>query len=57
MESEEWGSVWKNIVSGKPFLFYFLNDKIEIIKPRDDQVAFMASEEGFLLGFGNGLYI
>jgi hypothetical protein len=27
---------WKNIVLGKPFLFYWVNDEIQIIKYRDD---------------------
>ncbi len=35
---------YKDIVSGKPFLFYFLDDKIQIIKHRDDQIPSMRSD-------------
>ena len=47
----------KDIVSGKPFLFYFLDDQIEIIKHRDDVIPWMKSYKDCLVGFGNGFLI
>ena len=47
----------KDIVSGKPFLFYWVNDEIQIIKLRDDRIPEMRSDKDWLIGFGNGLYI
>jgi hypothetical protein len=47
----------KDIVSGKPFLFYWLTDKIEIIKHADDTIPYMGSNEEWLMDFGNGLAI
>ena len=28
----------KDVLNGKPFLFYFLDNKIEIIKHKDDKI-------------------
>ena len=36
---------WKDVVSGKPFLFYFLADQIEIIKHRDDRIPIIRSNK------------
>ncbi len=47
----------KDIVSGKPFLFYWVNGQIQIIKHRDDQFPFMRSHKDRLMEFGNGLEI
>ncbi len=47
----------KDIVSGKPFLFYFLDDEIQIIKHKDDQIPLMVSDKNWLMGFGWGLNI
>jgi hypothetical protein len=47
----------KDIVSGKPFLFYFLDDQIEIIKHADDQIPYMGSDKDWLMLFGFGLGI
>ena len=48
---------WKNIVSGKPFLFYFLEGQIQMIKHRDDEIPFRGSHKDWLMVFGGGLYI
>ncbi len=48
---------WKDIVSGKPFLFYWVNGQIQIIKHRDDQIPCMGSDKDYLMMFGYGLYI
>jgi hypothetical protein len=48
---------YKNIVLGKPFLFYWVNDEIQIIKHRDDQIPYMGSSKVWLFGFGGGLAI
>jgi hypothetical protein len=45
----------KDIKSGKPFLFYWVNDEIEIIRHRNDTTPVMGSDEVSLLWFGNGL--
>ncbi len=50
-------SHWKDIVSGKPFLFYWVNDEIQIIKHKDDQIPIMKSNNDWLMVFGNGLAI
>jgi hypothetical protein len=50
-------SDWKDITSGSPFLFYWVNDQIEIIKHRDDRIPFMRSDKNQLMGFEDGLYI
>ncbi len=46
-------SGWKDIVSGKPFLFYWVTDQIQIIKHRNDEIPFMASDKEWLMYFGN----
>ena len=48
---------WKDIVSGKPFLFYWVNGQIQIIKHKDDKIPFMRSNKDYLMNFGGGLYI
>ena len=48
-------SGYKDIVSGKPFLFYWVNGQIQIIKHRDDQIPFMGSDKDWLMEFGMGL--
>ena len=48
---------YKDIVSGKPFLFYWVNGQIQIIKHRDDVIPIMGSNKDWLLEFGNGLAI
>ncbi len=48
---------FKDIVSGKPFLFYWVNGQIQIIKHRDDDIPFMRSDKDRLMNFGNGLRI
>ena len=35
----------KVITSGSPFLFYLVNDEIEIMKHRDDQIPLMRSSK------------
>ncbi len=50
-------SDFKDIWSGKPFLFYWVNDEIQIIKHRDDEIPFMKSDKDWLMGFWNGFYI
>ena len=45
MESTSGSVSWKDIVSGKPFLFYFLADQIEIIKHRDDRIPIIRSNK------------
>ena len=47
----------KDISSGSPFLFYWVNGQIQIIKHRDDQIPFMKSDKDLLMVFGFGLYI
>ncbi len=47
----------KDITSGFPFLFYWVNDQIQIIKYKDDQIPFMASDKYRLIEFGFGLSI
>ncbi len=51
------GSGWKDITSGSPFLFYWVNDEIQIIKHKDDVIPIMQSVKDCLMGFGIGLYI
>ena len=50
-------SGYKDIVSGKPFLFYWVNGQIQIIKYRDDDIPYMGSDKDWLMVFGGGLYI
>ncbi len=47
----------KDIVSSLPFLFYFLDDQIQIIKHRDDKNPNMGSNKVWLMAFGGGLDI
>ena len=47
----------KDIKSGKPFLFYWVSDQIEIIKHRADRNPEMRSDKLWLLGFEDGLWI
>jgi len=47
----------KDIVSGKPFLFYCLENKIEIIEFRDDKIPCMVSDNNWLMLIGGGLAI
>ncbi len=44
-------------MSGKPFLFYWVNGQIQIIKHRDDEIPCMGSDKDWLMGFGWGLNI
>ena len=46
---------WKDIVSGSPFLFYFLDNEIQIIKHRDNMIPTMRSDKDWLMMFGYGL--
>ena len=57
MENSEGEYYCKDIVSGKPFLFYFLNDEIQIIKHKDDKIPFMRSDGDFIMSFGGGFEI
>ncbi len=42
----------KNISSGSPFLFYWVNGQIQIIEHRDDEIPFMGSDKEWLMVFG-----
>ena len=57
MRNSRGDSDWKDIVSGKPFLFYWLRDQIQIVKHRDDQIPIMRSDKDWLMKFGGGLEI
>ncbi len=57
MEFSREGSGCKDITSGKPFLFYFLNDQIQIIKHIDDKIPVMASNKNTLMKLFGGLSI
>ncbi len=57
VRSSSWIDYTKNITSGLPFLFYWVNDKIEIIKHREDVIPYMGSNEHDLMIFGGGLTI
>ena len=57
MTSSEGWPYSKDIVSGKPFLFYWLDDQIEIIKHRNNQIPWMESSENWIMVFGFGLWI
>ena len=48
---------YKDILSKKPFLFYWVNYQIKIIKHRGDRIPFMESYKYWLMWFGNGLGI
>ena len=47
---------YKDVVSGKPFLFYWVADQIQIIKQRDDIIVIMGSDNIFPI-FLDGLCI
>ena len=57
MEDSEGSIGYKDIVSGKPFLFYWVNGQIQIIKHRDDKIPSMKSDKDWLMLFGDGLYV
>ncbi len=57
MKSSNGISGFKDIVSGKPFLFYWVNGQIQIIKHTDDYIPIMRSDKNWLMWFGNGLNI
>ncbi len=46
------GNSCKDITSGSPFLFYWVNDEIEIIKHRDDVIPYKISNGWDLMTFG-----
>ena len=48
---------YKGITSGSPFLFYWANDQIEIIKHQNYKIPIMKSDKNALMVFGWGLYI
>ena len=47
----------KHICTGLPFLFYWVNDKIEIIKHELGKYKYMKSDKDCLMVFGGGLAI
>ena len=47
----------KDIFSCMPFLFYCLDNQIEIMEHRDDKIPIMRSDKDWLVGFGGGLWI
>ena len=57
MRSYDGRSGFKDIVSGSPFLFYWVKDEIQIIKHRNERIPYMGSDKDWLLVFGQGLYI
>jgi hypothetical protein len=57
MKDSYGNSDYKDITSGSPFLFYWVNDEIKIIRHRDDKIPFMASRKDWLMEFGYGLLI
>ena len=56
-ENSEGELGWKDVVSGKPFLFYFFEGQIQLIKHRDDEIPSMRSDEDWLMMFGYRLMI
>ena len=50
-------SGWKDITSGSPFLFYWVNDQIEIIKHKDNEIPAMRSDKDYLMDFYAGFAI
>ena len=54
-ENSEGELGWKDVVSGKPFLFYFLEGQIQMIKHRDDEIPDMGSDKDYLMMFGDNL--
>ena len=57
MRSSDFYTGCKDITSGSPFLFYWVRDKIQIIKHRDDQIPIMSSDKDWLMEFYWGLNI
>ncbi len=57
MEDSDGGSGYKDIVSGKPFLFYWVNGQIQIIKWRDGTIPYMRPNKKWLMVFEGGLNI
>jgi hypothetical protein len=47
----------KKIISGCPFLFYCLDNQIQIIRHRDDRIQTMSSNKDWLIEICNGLHI
>lgn len=47
----------KDISQGKPFLFYFLNNKVQIIKHREAKIPSMKSNKDYLMAINYGIYI
>jgi len=47
----------KDITSGSPFLFYWVNDEIEIIEHKDDKIPMVVSNTQTLMEFVYGLRI
>ncbi len=47
----------KNIFSGTPFLFFFLDDQIQIINHIYGKIPYLASDKDWLMVFGEGLKI
>ncbi len=50
-------SDFKDITSGSPFLFYWVNDEIQIMKHKDDKIAVIGCNHGWLMMFAMGLWI
>ncbi len=57
MKDSYGNSDYKDITSGSPFLFYWVNDEIQIINYRDDIIPVMKSNKDWLMVIGNGLLI
>ena len=57
MKNSEGWSNCKDITSGLPFLFYWVNGQIQIIKHTNDKIPSMKSNKEWLMGFGGGLWI
>ena len=57
MKNQRGWSDCKDITSGLPFLFYWVDDEIQIIKHKDDLIPYMRSDKDVLMVFGGGLRI
>ena len=57
MKSSDGWSRFKDIKSGKPFLFYWVSDQIQIIKHRADKIPSIRSDKHWLMEFESGLQI
>ena len=55
MKNSEGWSGYKDITSGLPFLFYWVNGQIQIIKHKNDKIPSMESNYNWLMVFGYGL--